>query len=91
MFAYAPDRLLFTGYAYVLCSHDHQAIIFDMEGYDMTVYIILSIMAIACIIVGLYAMKKGILFSSFILLITGTLAIMSVIINVVSDAIGGLT
>lgn len=91
MFTYAPDYLLFTGCAYVLRSHDYQAIIFDMEGYDMTVYIILSVMAVACIIVGLYAMKKGMFFPSFILLITGVLAIMCVIISVVGNAIGGLT
>lgn len=55
----------------------------------MTVYIILSVIAVTCIIVGVYAMKKEIFFPSFILLITGVLAIMCVIISAVSNAIGG--
>lgn len=55
----------------------------------MTVYIILSIIAAACIIVGLYAVKKGNLFPSFVLLTTGVITIMCVIINAVSNAIGG--
>lgn len=55
MFAYTSNRSLFDDCACVLRNHNRQTIIFDVEGYNMTVYTILSIIAVACIIAGLCA------------------------------------